>query len=41
MVCVHRNAVQDSRKIKPEIPEIGEHGIRVQDEIEMEMIISK
>jgi len=37
--CIHRNAMQLSRKIKPSIPEIGIDGIPIRDEIEMEMLI--
>jgi ribosomal protein S18 acetylase RimI-like enzyme len=35
--AVRRNAVEQSRKIKPQIPLIGEHGIPLRDEIELEM----
>lgn len=38
--AVHVNALEKSRKIKPEIPFIGEHGIPLRDEIELEMNIS-
>jgi GNAT superfamily N-acetyltransferase len=37
LVAVHRNAVELSRKLKPQIPLIGEHGIPIRDEIELEM----
>ena len=37
MVKLHRNAVEQSRKIKPEIPLIGENGIPLRHEIELEM----
>ena len=39
LVYVHRHAIQDSRKRKPEIPKIGQYGIPIQDEIEMELSI--
>lgn len=39
LVSVHRNAVADSRRLKPEIPLIGEHGIPIRDEIELEIIL--
>ena len=39
MVRIYRNAVDESRKIKPEIPLIGDHGIPIKHEIEMEMKI--
>jgi len=37
MAALHRNAVDESRKIKPAIPLIAENGIPIRDEIEMEM----
>jgi N-acetylglutamate synthase-like GNAT family acetyltransferase len=40
LVGVHRNAVDESRKIKREIPILGENGIPIRDEIELEMILT-
>ena len=37
LVAVHRDAVTASRAIKPEIPLIGNDGIAIRDEIELEM----
>ena len=37
MVRLHRNALEQSRKIKPEIPLFGENGIPLKHEIELEM----
>jgi GNAT superfamily N-acetyltransferase len=37
--AVYENAVEVSRKLKPEIPLIGIDGIPIKDEIEMEMIL--
>lgn len=37
LVTVHRGAVNESRKIKPSIPLIGNDGIPIRDEIELEM----
>ena len=37
IVKLHRNALEHSRKIKPEIPLIGENGIPLKHEIELEM----
>ncbi len=34
---VYRGAVAESRKIKPEIPLLGYHGIPIRDEIELEL----
>lgn len=37
LVAVHRKAVDSARDMKPEIPIIGAHGIRIRDEIELEI----
>jgi ribosomal protein S18 acetylase RimI-like enzyme len=37
LVAVHRGAVNESRKAKPSIPLIGNDGIPLRDEIELEM----
>jgi len=37
LVAVHRDAVAASRAIKPEIPLIGNDGIPIRDEVELEM----
>jgi ribosomal protein S18 acetylase RimI-like enzyme len=37
LVAVHRNAVEQARKLKPSIPLIGNHGIPIRDEIELEV----
>lgn len=34
---VYRGAAEESRKIKPEIPLVGYHGIPIRDEIELEL----
>jgi N-acetylglutamate synthase-like GNAT family acetyltransferase len=39
LVAVHRDAVMHARSIKPEIPLVGEHGIPIVDEIELERMI--
>ena len=39
LVAVHRSAVNESRKIKPSIPLIGNDGIPIRDEIELEMLL--
>ena len=36
---VHVNALEKSRKIKPEIPTVGQYGIPLRDEIEFEMLL--
>lgn len=40
LVAVHRNAVEYSRILKPEIPPIGLDGIPLRDEIELELILN-
>jgi GNAT superfamily N-acetyltransferase len=37
LVAVHKNAIELSRRLKPQIPLIGEHDIPIRDEIELEM----
>ncbi len=39
LVTVHRNAIADARRIKPQIPITGLHGITIRDEIELEKIL--
>ena len=41
LVAVHRNALELSRKLKPEIPLIGNYGIPLRDEIELEIILNE
>ena len=37
LVAVHPNAMEVSRKLKPSIPEVGNFGIPLRDELEFEM----
>lgn len=37
--ALYKDAIKESRKLKPEIPMLGENGIEIRDEIEMEMVI--
>ncbi len=39
LVAVHRNALEQSRRLKPEIPLVGIDGIPLRDEIELEMLL--
>jgi DNA-3-methyladenine glycosylase I len=41
LVAVHRNALDLSRRLKPEIPETGRDGIPLRDEIELEKDLCK
>jgi ribosomal protein S18 acetylase RimI-like enzyme len=38
LVAVHRNALAEARKIKPQIPLVGKHDIPLRDEIELELV---
>jgi GNAT superfamily N-acetyltransferase len=39
LAALHRGAVDDSRaRLKPEIPRIGDHGIELRDELELEKV---
>ena len=37
LVAVHRNAIEQDRLLKPEIPFTGNDGIPLRDEIELEI----
>jgi len=39
LVTIHRNALTRSRQLKPQIPLIGNDGIPLRDEIELEMVL--
>jgi len=39
IAAVHVNAIEYSRKLKPQIPKVGNFGIPMRDEIEFEMIL--
>jgi len=39
IAAIHVNALEKARRLKPEIPLIGEDGIPLRDEIELEMIL--
>jgi ribosomal protein S18 acetylase RimI-like enzyme len=39
LIAVHPDALAESRKIKPSIPQFGMHGIPLRDEIELHMIL--
>jgi hypothetical protein len=36
---IYINEMENARKLKPEIPLLGDYGIPIKDEIEFEMII--
>ena len=40
LVAVHRNALEASRRLKPQIPQVGQHGIPLRDEVELEMVLA-
>lgn len=37
LVAVHRNAIEQARRLKPQIPIVGKHDIPIRDEIELEI----
>lgn len=37
LVAIHRDALEESRRLKPEIPRVGIDGIPVRDELELEL----
>jgi RimJ/RimL family protein N-acetyltransferase len=37
LVAVHRGAVDAARRLKPSIPLVGDHGIPLHDELELEI----
>ncbi|NLJ25121.1 MAG: GNAT family N-acetyltransferase, partial [Firmicutes bacterium] len=39
LVALYRNALEEARKLKPEIPLIGIDGIPVRDEVELEILL--
>ena len=39
MVAVYPDAVENSRQLKPEIPLVGNDGIPIRDEIELEKLL--
>jgi len=39
IVAIHSNALEQSRKLKPEIPFLGSNDIEIRDEIELEKIL--
>ena len=41
LVAVYRNALENSRRLKPDIPLVGMDGIPIRDEIELEILLQK
>lgn len=39
LAAVHIGAIEESRRVKPEIPDTGYYGIPIRDEVELEMIL--
>jgi len=40
LCALHVNAMEENRRVKPEIPSIGDHGIPIRDELELERVLS-
>jgi ribosomal protein S18 acetylase RimI-like enzyme len=41
LLAVHRGAVDEARKLKPEIPLVGEHSVEIHDELEYELRLAQ
>jgi GNAT superfamily N-acetyltransferase len=41
LAALHRNAIEHSRRLKPQIPLVGLDGIPIRDEIELEMMLDE
>ncbi|MBN1936498.1 MAG: GNAT family N-acetyltransferase [Anaerolineae bacterium] len=39
LVVIHRNAIERARRLKPDIPMVGDEGIPLRDEIELEITL--
>ena len=39
-VAIHRGAMREARRLKPELPEFDAEGIPIEDEVEFELILS-
>ena len=39
LVAVHAGVVEESRRVKPSIPLVGEYGIPIRDELELELVL--
>jgi GNAT superfamily N-acetyltransferase len=39
LVAVHRDALEESRRLKPEIPRVGTNGIPLRDELELALAL--
>ena len=39
LAALHRDAIAESRRLKPEIPETGADGIPIRDELELELVL--
>lgn len=39
LVAVHSNAIEQARRLKPQIPIVGDHDIPIRDEIELEYVL--
>ncbi len=38
LAAVHRDAIEESRRLKPQIPRVGDYGIEIRDELELEIL---
>ncbi len=40
LVALYRNAIEASRKLKPQIPLVGNDGLPIRDELELESLLA-
>ncbi len=40
LCALHVNAMEENRRVKPEIPPVGDHGIPIRDELELERVLA-
>jgi hypothetical protein len=41
LVALHRGAIDEARRVKPEIPLVGDDGIPIHDELELEFQLDR
>jgi hypothetical protein len=41
LAALRPGAIEESRRIKPSIPLVGEHGIPIRDELELELLLGE
>lgn len=39
LIALHRGAIEEARKLKPEIPKLGMDAIPIRDELELDLLL--